>query len=56
MNKGYSYTIEEEKIKKFMKLTTKEKLEWLEEIFLFTNMVLNEREKEFRDKLRAGEI
>ena len=56
MSKGYSYTVEDDKIREFMKLSTEEKLKWLEEIFEFTNLVLNEKEKEFRDKLRAGEI
>lgn len=56
MSKGYSYTLEEEKIKSYMKLTTKQKLEWLEEINEITQKVLTEKEKEFRNKLRNGEI
>lgn len=55
-DKGYSYTIEDEKIIEYMKLTTEEKLIWLEEIVKFTNLVLNDSEKEFRQKLRCGEI
>jgi hypothetical protein len=55
-DKGYSYTIEDEKIIEYMKLTTEEKLIWLEEIVKFTNLVLNDSEKEFRQKLRDGEI
>ena len=56
MNKGYSYTLEDEKIKEYMKLTTAQKLQWLEEINSFTDKILTEKEKEFRNKLRSGEI
>lgn len=53
---GYSYTVEDEKIKEYMKLTTEEKLIWLNEIVNFTNMVLSDKEKEFQKKLRRCEI
>ncbi|MHA1298487.1 MAG: hypothetical protein ACTSO9_03490 [Candidatus Helarchaeota archaeon] len=56
MSKGFYYTFEDSKIKEYMKLSTEEKLKWLEEINKFTQMVLTEKEKEFRNKLRAGEI
>ena len=57
MNKtGYSYTVEDEKIKEYMKLTTEEKLNWLQEIVEFTDMVLTDKEKEFQRKLRSCEI
>jgi hypothetical protein len=56
MTRGFYYTLEDEKIKEYMKLTTEEKLKWLEEINTFTEMVLNEKEKEFRNKLRSAEI
>jgi len=56
MAKGFYYTLEDEKIKEYMKLTTEEKLKWLEEINIFTEMVLNEKEKQFRNKLRDAEI
>jgi hypothetical protein len=39
-----------------MRLSTEEKLTWLAEINEFTNMVLSDREKELREKLRACEI
>jgi len=55
-NPGYSYTLEDEKIKEYMKLTTEEKLLWLQEITEFTDMALNDREKEFRRKLRKCEL
>lgn len=56
MIKGISYTIEEEKIIDYMRLSTEDKLSWLEEINEFTNMVLNDKEKEIREKLREGKI
>ena len=55
-HKGFIYTLEDEKIIEFMRLSTEEKLKWLEEINEFTNMVLSGREKELREKLRACEI
>lgn len=54
--KGFSYKLEDEKIRAYMKLTAREKLQWLEEINRFTFFVLNEKQKEFREKLRSGEI
>ena len=54
--KGFSYNLEDEKILAYKKLTAQEKLQWLEEINRFTFFVLNERQKEFREKLRSGEI
>lgn len=56
MNKGFSYTLEEEKIKEYLKLSTEDKLKWLEEVLVFTQLVLNAKEKEFREKLRAAKI
>lgn len=56
MGKGFIYTLEDEKIIEYMKLSTEDKLTWLEEINEFTSMVLSDREKELREKLRACEI
>ena len=56
MDKGFFYALEDEKIIEYMKLSTEDKLNWLEEINEFTNMVLSDREKELREKLRACEI
>ena len=57
MNKtGFSYTVEDDKIKEYMKLTTEEKLIWLQEIVEFTNMVLSDEEKEFQSKPRSCEV
>jgi len=55
-NTGYSYTVEDEKIKEYMKLTTEEKLKWLQEIVEFTNIALTEKQKEFQSRLRRCEI
>jgi hypothetical protein len=54
--KGYSYTVEDDKLREYMKLTTKEKLEWLEEITTLTELTLSENERKFRELLRAGKI
>ncbi|MHA1145767.1 MAG: hypothetical protein ACTSRW_13590 [Candidatus Helarchaeota archaeon] len=56
MSKGFHYTLEDEKIREYMKLSTEDKLKWLEEINNFTRLALAKKEKEFRDKLLAGEI
>lgn len=55
MRNGFSYTIEKEKIIEYMKLSTEDKLKWLEEINQFTEMVLGKKEKEIRRKFREGE-
>ena len=54
--KGYSYTVEDDKILEYMKLSTEQKLQWLEEINAFTFAVLSEEEKLLRQKFRSGEI
>ena len=54
--KGYSYTVEDEKIIEYMKLSTEQRLQWLEEINTFTQTVLSDEEKLIRQKLRAAEI
>lgn len=53
---GYSFTVEDEKILAYMKLTTEEKLKWLEEINSFTFAALTEEEWKIRQKLRSGEV
>lgn len=56
MKKGFSYTVEDEKIIEYMKLSTEDKLRWLEDINEFTDMVLNDKEKALRAKIRGGEM
>ncbi len=53
---GYDYTVDVEKINKYKELSTKQKLEWLEEINKLTNLVLTQKQKEIRNKFRTGEI
>ena len=55
-NKGFSYTLDDEKILEYMKLTVEEKLQWLEEIIELTESTLTEKEKEFRRRLMDGTI
>ena len=52
MNKGFYYTLEKEDIVNYMKLSTREKLTWLEEIVLFTEKALAPKEKKVRDYFR----
>jgi len=52
MNKGFYYTLEKEDIINYMKLSTKEKLNWLEEIVLFTEKALTPKEKKVREHFR----
>ncbi|MDG6225539.1 MAG: hypothetical protein QCI82_08495 [Candidatus Thermoplasmatota archaeon] len=56
MEKGFYHTLEDDKIREYMKLSTKEKLMWLEEMHELTRKVLTEKEWEFRRKLLEGEI
>jgi len=56
MDKGFEYTLEDEKIIEYMKLSTEDKLKWLDEINEFNRIVLSNHEKELRDKLRKCEI
>lgn len=52
MNKGFHYTLEKEDILNYMKLSTREKLNWLEEIVIFTEKALNPKEKKVREYFR----
>jgi len=54
MRGGFSYVLEDEKILQYMKLSTEDKLRWLEEINAFTRAALGEKEKQFREHLRDG--
>ncbi len=51
-DRGFSYTLEDEKIIEYIKLSTKDKLKWLEEIMLFTEKALTPKEKEIREYFR----
>lgn len=55
MSEGFYYTLEDNKIKEYMKLTTKQKLKWLEEINEFTEKVLTLKDKKNRNRLIGTE-
>lgn len=54
--KGFSYTLEDEKILEYLKLSDEAKLQWLEEINLFNHFALGDREKDIQEKFRKGLI
>ncbi len=43
--KGFYYYLEDEKILEYMKLSTEEKLQWLEDIIEFTEAFLTEKRR-----------
>ena len=53
-DKGFTYYVTDEEIKKYMKLPPELKLKWLEEANEFTWKY--GKNKEIREKLRRGEI
>lgn len=56
MDKGFSYVLEDDKILEYMKLSTEDKLNWLEDINQFNSLFLTDKEKEIREKLILGKI
>lgn len=56
MSKGFKYYIEEDKIREYMKLSTEQKLKWLDEINKFNQLALTDKEKEIMEKFRKAEI
>lgn len=54
--KGFYYYIEDEKILEYMKLSTAEKLQWLEDIIEFTEKFSTVEDNKIREKFRKGEI
>ncbi|MBI5234741.1 MAG: hypothetical protein HY886_00620 [Deltaproteobacteria bacterium] len=55
MSKGFSYVLEDDKIVAYMKLSTEDKLNWLEEINRFNRMFLTDKEREISRRLMQGE-
>jgi hypothetical protein len=43
MSEEFSYTLDDEKILEYLRLSTEDKLNWLEEIVEFNNLVLGEK-------------
>ena len=54
--KGYGYHVSEEQLRKYLSLTTKEKLEWLYEANEFTNKFASGGAKRLHGMFRRGEI
>ena len=54
--KGYGYHVTEEQIRRYRKLTPRQKLEWLQEVNEFTDKFAPERAKRFHKMFRRGEI
>jgi hypothetical protein len=54
--RGYSYTVSDEKIAEFARLSTADKLRWLDEYNRFMEIALTPKEKELRERFRKGEI
>lgn len=50
---GFSYTLETEKIREYMKLSTEEKLEWLEAINKLNQEVYSEKDWRVIGKLKG---
>lgn len=54
--KGYGYFVTKEQIRKYRRLTPRQKLEWLEEVNAFTEKFAPEQAKRFHKMFRRGEI
>ena len=54
MNEEFSYTLEDEKILEYLSLSTEEKLNWLEEIVEFNNLVLGATQERYAESEEAG--
>ena len=55
-SKGYKYYYDDEKIREYMKVPVWEKFRWLDEIQRFNELVMPEKTKKIREKLRRGVI
>jgi hypothetical protein len=53
---GIEYEYSREVIENYRKSPTEWKLNWLEEVNRLTFLVLDEKQKSFREKFRRGEI
>lgn len=56
MGKGFKYYLEDDKIREYMKLSVEQKFKWLDEINRFNELVMDEKTKRIREKLRKGEV
>ena len=55
MSEEFSYTLEDEKILDYLKLSTEDKLNWLEEIVEFNKLVLGDTQERLTRSPEAGE-
>lgn len=56
MGKGFSYSVSDEQLKKWMAMPAEMKLQWLEEINEFLWKYMPEKNKKIMAKFRKGEI
>ncbi len=54
--KGFSYVYSKEKAEEYQKLSTQQRLEWLEKMSRFLFNFMPQASKDFSEKLRRGEI
>ena len=54
MSKEFSYTLDDEKILEYLRLSTEDKLNWLEEIVEFNNLVLGEKQEGYAASSETG--
>jgi hypothetical protein len=54
MSEEFSYTLEDEKILEYLRLSTEDKLNWLEEIVEFNNLVLGETQVRYSKSVEEG--
>ena len=53
---GYSYTLEDEKLREFGKLSYEQRLEWIVKMQRFLRRFMPEKSQIIRQKFRTGEI
>lgn len=56
MSNGFKYYLEDDKIREYMKLSIEQKFKWLDEINRFNELVMDDKTKKIREKLRKGEV
>jgi hypothetical protein len=54
--KGFYYVLEEEKIREYMKIHPRHRLQWLEDANDFAAKALSPEKLRIREKFRSGEI
>lgn len=54
--KGVKYTVDDDKLRAYMKLPPLDKLKWLDELARFNELALSPEAKKIREMFRRGEI